>query len=339
MSLSASEPASAESTAARLVPARNWPPQQRGGGLWALRGAGQDKLRTVSTQDALKAAEHGNSGVLAAYLHAGGDPHARAKAGSCWALLHLASGCSLVDRGAMSLSLSASQRAQAHGRGNVLGAKLSAFLGVGGGGGKDGGVKRPEPESPDGFATCVSLLLAAGADPNATSTQGFTAIVGACLSDDAEVCRLLLQAGSRPDILAALRKHLGELHRQQLADHEAALAAAKRLRALQEPDKDSVGGGTGRDGKDGKDEGSEAARDPPPPPPALALLVVSDKALRGPGGTPRLLPRSPLGVCARLLECGGDAHGEHERERDVEVRWDVPAPASMALLGCGQVQR
>jgi hypothetical protein len=48
------------------------PSTSRASGLWRA----QDKLRAVSLQDALKAAEHGNSVVLAAYLHAGGDPHA-----------------------------------------------------------------------------------------------------------------------------------------------------------------------------------------------------------------------------------------------------------------------
>ena len=48
-------------------------------------------------QDALKAAEHGNSVVLAAYLHAGGDPHALSRLHHMgWSLLHLAAGCSLM---------------------------------------------------------------------------------------------------------------------------------------------------------------------------------------------------------------------------------------------------
>ena len=56
---------------------------------------------------------------------------------------------------------------------------------------------RPEPDCANGFATCVSLLLAAGADPNIKSKHGeYTPLVGACLSGDAECCRLLLQAGA-----------------------------------------------------------------------------------------------------------------------------------------------
>ena len=56
---------------------------------------------------------------------------------------------------------------------------------------------RPEPDCPNGFATCVSLLMAAGADPNVVSKQGnYTPLMGACLSGDAECCRLLLQAGA-----------------------------------------------------------------------------------------------------------------------------------------------
>jgi hypothetical protein len=31
---------------------------------------------------------------------------------------------------------------------------------------------RPEPDCNDGYAECVSMLLAAGADPNVTSIQG-----------------------------------------------------------------------------------------------------------------------------------------------------------------------
>ena len=63
---------------------------------------------------------------------------------------------------------------------------------------------RAEPDSPDGFATCVSLLLAAGADPNLPSRQGqYTALMGACLSGEAECCRLLLQAGARTDCVAS----------------------------------------------------------------------------------------------------------------------------------------
>ena len=60
---------------AQLPPQRQWlkaPHASRASGLWRA----QDKLRTVSLPDALQAAEHGNSVVLAAYLHAGGDPHA-----------------------------------------------------------------------------------------------------------------------------------------------------------------------------------------------------------------------------------------------------------------------
>lgn len=119
------------------------------------------KLRGVlTTQDALKAAEHGNSDILAAYLHAGGDPMAVSRLHHLgWSLLHLATGCAL------------------------MGGTLSYRT-------------RPEPDCPGGFSNCVALLLAAGGDPNVQSKNGHTPLIGACLSGDADCCRLLLQAGA-----------------------------------------------------------------------------------------------------------------------------------------------
>ena len=59
--------------------------------------AAQLKNMSSEEQAALKAAEHGNSVVLAAYLHAGGDPHALSRLHHMgWSLLHLAAGCSLM---------------------------------------------------------------------------------------------------------------------------------------------------------------------------------------------------------------------------------------------------
>ena len=72
--------------------------------------------------------------LLAAYLHAGGDPHAASR-GRGWALLHLATGCALIDSGVVV---------------GLDSARPSFAVAA-----------RPEPESPDGFATCVSLLLVA----------------------------------------------------------------------------------------------------------------------------------------------------------------------------------
>jgi len=124
--------------------------------------------KPIRVQDALTAAEHGNSDVLAAYLHSGGDPHVVSQAHhSAWTLLHLAAGCAL------------------------MGGALNPYR------------TRPEPECPDGFAASVSLLLAAGADPNSSSQLGFTPLMGACRSGDAECCKLLLQAGA--DIQATAR--------------------------------------------------------------------------------------------------------------------------------------
>ena len=84
-----------------------------------------------------KATEHGNSDVLAAYLHAGGDPTACSRLHHmAWSLLHLATGCA-----------------------TAMGGVASSYR------------TRPEPDCPNGFATCVSLLMAAGADPNVLSKQ------------------------------------------------------------------------------------------------------------------------------------------------------------------------
>ena len=119
--------------------------------------------------DVYRAAEKGNSVFLASYLHAGGDPLTISPRDTMgWSLLHLAVGYSIAE---ISLPMHAS--------------------------------KRLEPDNPDGHATCVSLLLAAGMDPNQLSKRGgYTALIGACLSGDVECCRLLLQAGARTDHVA-----------------------------------------------------------------------------------------------------------------------------------------
>jgi len=177
--------------------------------------------------------------------------------------LHLASGCSLVDRYAHNL-------ANARNRD-----KKSATASI----------ARPEPESPDGFATCVSLLLAAGTDPNAPSRKGnYTALVGACMAEDVEGCRLLLQAGAQPSLLAQ---------------------AYEPTPLNRDPSSNGSGSnGSGTEGQKRRLQGTDGDLTLPPP-------------LRNQPA--RLLPRSPLGVAARLLE--GFENGE-ERERDVEVgRW------------------
>ena len=125
--------------------------------------------KPLKKMDAYRAAEKGNSVFLASYLHAGGDPLTISPHDTMgWSLLHLASGYSIAES---SLPMHAS--------------------------------KRLEPDNVDGHATCVSLLLAAGMDPNQLSKRGgYTAIIGACLSGDVECCRLLLQAGARTDHVA-----------------------------------------------------------------------------------------------------------------------------------------
>jgi len=119
---------------------------------------------TIDAQNALQAAEHGNATILAKYLQDEGDPMTRSRLHHMgWTLLHLAAGCS------------------------TMGGSTGAYR------------RRPEPDTQDGYATCVSLLLAAGADPNCRSKQGnITPLMGACLNGSTESARLLLQAGADP---------------------------------------------------------------------------------------------------------------------------------------------
>ena len=253
--------------------------------LGPLPEAGRRTLQArgvLSTQDALKAAEHGNSEILAAYLAAGGRPDAVSRLHHMgWSLLHLATGCALV--GGLTTSLTYRSR--------------------------------PEPDVPNGFANCVSLLLAAGADPNVRSKQhGYTPLIGACLSGDAECCKLLLQAGAE---LEPEEEHHHHKEVEIIADEE------------EEP--------------------------PPPPPPsggrtpASPSLSVSSAAATTHAPTPqspfeaakrarfgdsrraevlavlehppKLLPRSPLDTTVRLLD---PTDVVDDRERSVEVRWRVP---------------
>ncbi len=189
-----------------------------------------------STQDALEAAEHGDARALAAYLENGGDPAATSRLHHMgWSLLHLAAGCALA----------------------------------GGPGAAQAYRRRPEPDAPGGFARCVELLLAAGAEP-APGDERPAPLAGAVLCGDAASARLLLRAGAAAptEVEAPPGRH----------------TAAER----------------------------EAMRE---------LLAAP----------PKLLPRSPLRVEAKLSEyVEGDA-----RERVVEVRWRPPPPAP----GVGPVER
>ena len=116
-----------------------------------------------STQDALEAAEHGDARALAAYLENGGDPAATSRLHHMgWSLLHLAAGCALA----------------------------------GGPGAAQAYRRRPEPDAPGGFARCVELLLAAGAEP-APGDERPAPLAGAVLCGDAASARLLLRAGGR----------------------------------------------------------------------------------------------------------------------------------------------
>ena len=189
-----------------------------------------------STQDALEAAEHGDARALAAYLENGGDPAATSRLHHMgWSLLHLAAGCALA----------------------------------GGPGAAQAYRRRPEPDAPGGFARCVELLLAAGAEP-APGDERPAPLAGAVLCGDAASARLLLRAGA-----AAPTEVEAPPGRHTAAEREA-------MREL----------------------------------------------LNAP---PKLLPRSPLRVEAKLSEyVEGDA-----RERVVEVRWRPPPPAP----GVGPVER
>lgn len=122
---------------------------------------------TVGVQDALQAAEHGNSVRLSKFLLDGGDPGTVSRLHHMrWSLLHLAAGCA------------------------TMGGRLSF-----------GSYRyRPEPDCNDGYATCVSELLAAGANPNATSSsRGYTPLMCAALTGSKECCWLLLRAGAHLD--------------------------------------------------------------------------------------------------------------------------------------------
>mmetsp|Transcript_37068 Transcript_37068/g.118855 ORF Transcript_37068/g.118855 Transcript_37068/m.118855 type:complete len:705 (-) Transcript_37068:662-2776(-) len=256
-----------------------------------VRGPRHLSRGVLSTQDALKAAEHGNSDILAAYLAAGGRPDAVSRLHHMgWSLLHLATGCALV--GGLTTSLTYRSR--------------------------------PEPDCPNGFANCVSLLLAAGADPNVKSKQhGYAPLVGACLSGDVECCKLLLRAG------ASLEEEAPR------GDNSSSSTNAMTTTSL-----------------------PPSALPPPPPPsmpppplthPSPSRVVpttpqspfeaarrarFSDsrraEVLAVLENPPKLLPRSPLDTTARLLEALDAAD---DRDRSVEVRWRVP-PSS-----AGDVQR
>lgn len=120
---------------------------------------------TVLTQDALQAAEHGNSIRLSKFLQDGGDPATVSRLHhNRWSLLHLAAGCAM------------------------MGGRLSfAYR------------SRPEPDCNDGYTNCVKELLAAGADPNVTSQHGFAPLMSAALTGSHECCILLLRAGAQLD--------------------------------------------------------------------------------------------------------------------------------------------
>ena len=122
---------------------------------------------TVGVQDALQAAEHGNSVRLSKFLLDGGDPGTVSRVHSMrWSLLHMAAGCPTM--------------------GVCLPIRSSRC--------------RPEPDCNDGYATCVSELLAAGANPNATSSScGYTPLMCAALTGSKECCWLLLRAGAHLD--------------------------------------------------------------------------------------------------------------------------------------------
>lgn len=120
---------------------------------------------TVGIQEALEAAEHGNSVRLSKFLQDGGDVATVSRLHHMrWSLLHLAAGCAM------------------------MGGRLANYR------------SRPEPDCNDGYASCVSELLAAGADPNVTSMHGgYTPLMSAALTGSEQCCMLLLRAGAQAD--------------------------------------------------------------------------------------------------------------------------------------------
>lgn len=123
---------------------------------------------TVGLSEAMKAAEHGNSIHLSVYLQDGGDPAAISRLHPRpWSLLHLAAGCATIGWRTSNVAFSTYR-------------------------------PRPESDCKDGYATCVSELLAAGADPNVT-VNGITPLMSAALTGSKDCCWLLLRAGAKLD--------------------------------------------------------------------------------------------------------------------------------------------
>ncbi|CAM9725620.1 unnamed protein product [Chrysoparadoxa australica] len=221
----------------------------------------------VETQDAIQATEHGNSLLLAKFLQEGGDPNTVSRFHHMhWNLLQLAAGCATLG----------GPQAQA-------GSYRS----------------RPEPDCNDGYATCVSLLLAAGADPDAASAQGgYTPLMGACLTGGAESCWLLIRAGAKLDTQA----HSG-MTPLDFAQKEKPRAG------------NGITGNTGGPGK------------------AAETWESVHRVLDHP---PRVVPRSPLKVQATILP--KTVLDEEDDPHMVEVSWEMPSQSSLLPVVCGSAE-
>ncbi|KAG5178955.1 hypothetical protein JKP88DRAFT_280687 [Tribonema minus] len=273
----------------------------KGGGRKAVNNG------AVGTQEALQAAEHGNSALLARFLQDNGDPRTTSRLHHMrWSLLHLAAGFN-------DDTLTSSR--PRHMRWSLLHlavgcAGMGSALSLAGAAHRS----RPEPDCNDGYAACIALLLAAGADPNATSIQGgYTPLMGAAVTGSAESCWLLLRAGANP----LARTAAGQTALDFAQTPRAGAPAGAHQAALKTPRAGAPAGAHQAALKTALDFAQTPRAGAPAGAHQAALKTALDfaqtpraggpasahqaalKVLQNP---PRLVPRSPLQVVARLAD-------------------------------------